>query len=357
MAVKLGRAPAEPLGSHVELSVADGWSRFLAHCERPDVLGGVSAATKKRYRAVCDKHSNFCSKVGVQNWNQVDQAHAEGYGRYLKGRAYADRSIYLELTLIKSVMKWLVGKRMVPESCRFELTLRKPLGSDTYCYTPEQVRAMLFHCHSHPNLAWLANIIRILALTGLRISELLGLRARDVDLDSGTLHIADERSSVARQNLGDLRTTKGRRGRRVPIHEGLNAVFRELLNRSTGRLFMGSQGGKLKADTVRRVFVKEVIAPLSPQFPTPAGDIGFERGRLHGFRHFFVSQAFLGGASEGEVKDWVGHRDTRMVELYRHLREQDSKLKMQQIDFLGDQDDSNCSVVGKSVDNPIASET
>jgi hypothetical protein len=53
------------------------------------------------------------------------------------------------------------------------------------------------------------------------------------------------------------------------------------------------------------------------------------------------------------VKDWVGHRDTRMVELYRHLREHDSKLKLQQIDFLGDQADSNCSIRAASVDNPI----
>ena len=61
--------------------------------------------------------------------------------------------------------------------------------------------------------------------------------------------------------------------------------------------------------------------------------------------------------SEGEVKDWVGHRDTRMVELYRHLREQDSKLKMQRIDFLGDQADSNCSGGGKSVDNSISKQS
>jgi hypothetical protein len=42
-----------------------------------------------------------------------------------------------------------------------------------------------------------------------------------------------------------------------------------------------------------------------------------------------------------------------MVELYRHLREHDSKLKLQQIDFLGSQADSSCSGSGKSVDNAI----
>jgi hypothetical protein len=37
-------------------------------------------------------------------------------------------------------------------------------------------------------------------------------------------------------------------------------------------------------------------------------EIGFEHGRLRSFRHFFVSQAFICGASEGEIREWVWHR-------------------------------------------------
>jgi len=355
MAIKLGRAPVAVVSTTGDLSIADGWSRFLAHCERPDVLGGVSPGTKKRYRAVRDKHLDFCAKEGLPNWAQVDQAHVERYGADLKKRAYADRSIYLELTLIKSVMKWLISKRLIPESCSFSLKLRKPQGSDTYCYTPQQVRVMVGHCQRRHGLQWLGDIVLVLALTGLRISELLGLRGCDIDLSGSTLHVPDERSSAARQKLGDVRTTKGRRGRRIPIHHELRATLDRLVSRADGRLFVGPRGGRLKADTVRRVLVSQVINPLREEFPTGKGEIGFEHGRLHGFRHFFVSQAFLGGASEGEVKEWVGHRDSRMVELYRHLREADSKRKMQQIDFLGVQAGPNSSGGGKSVDGPIVS--
>jgi integrase len=71
----------------------------------------------------------------------------------------------------------------------------------------------------------------------------------------------------------------------------------------------------------------------------PAGETGFEHGRLHSFRHFFCSQAFLDGASEGEIREWLGHADSRMVEHYRHLRGDDAQRKMAQIDFLGSQDD------------------
>jgi len=66
----------------------------------------------------------------------------------------------------------------------------------------------------------------------------------------------------------------------------------------------------------------------------PAGEIGFEHRRLHSFRHFLCSQCFLGGASEGEIKEWLDHADSKMVEHYRHLRCEDAQRKMNQIRFL-----------------------
>jgi hypothetical protein len=79
-----------------------------------------------------------------------------------------------------------------------------------------------------------------------------------------------------------------------------------------------------------------VIEPLKSRFPTPAGEIGFESARIHSFRHAFVSQSFLDGASEGENREWVGHTNSGIVERYRHLRNEDARRKMDRIDFFGD---------------------
>ena len=47
-----------------------------------------------------------------------------------------------------------------------------------------------------------------------------------------------------------------------------------------------------------------------------------------------MSQAFLGGASEGEIREWVGHADSKMVEHYRHLGRKDAMRKMEMINFV-----------------------
>ena len=78
-----------------------------------------------------------------------------------------------------------------------------------------------------------------------------------------------------------------------------------------------------------------MLGPLAARFPTPAGEIGFAHGGVHSFRHYFVTEAFLGGATDGEVRDWVGHRDSRIVERYRHLRDRAARRTMGRLDFLG----------------------
>lgn len=318
-----------------DVSIDIGWNRFLEHCNRPEVLGGVSQSTSKRYRAVRDKHTEFCSKRNIATWSGINKREAEKYGGWLNKCGYAARTIYLELTLIVSVSKWLADENLIPELSRFNLSIRRPQGTNTYCYTQKEVSAIIEHCRDNSDLDWLEGVVLALACTGVRIGELASLRFSDVNFEANTIRIADERGSSRHIALGTERRTKGGRSRAIPISPPLRTVLTRLKRNPDGRLFHGPRGGKLKPDTVRNIFVREVITPLKNRFSTPSGEIGFEHGRLHSFRHYFVSQAFLGGASEGEIMEWVGHSDSKMVAHYRHLKNEDSQRKMQQLDFLG----------------------
>jgi integrase len=175
--------------------------------------------------------------------------------------------------------------------------------------------------------------VKIEGESGMRISELIQLRWSEVDLVLRMITILDNRHSHRSQQAGAKQTTKSGRTRWVPIHPTLRPVLESLPRHQDGRVFHGPRGGRLKADTVRNVFIREVITSLKAKFPTPPGAIGFEHGRLHSFRHFFVSRAFIEGASEGEIREWVGHRDSRIVERYRHLSNKDARRKMEQLQF------------------------
>ena len=74
--------------------------------------------------------------------------------------------------------------------------------------------------------------------------------------------------------------------------------------------------------------------PLSANFPTPDGEAGFRDARFYSFRHYFVSKAFIQGAGEGEIRSWVGHTDSRIVERYRHLSDDDARRKMRGLELV-----------------------
>lgn len=208
---------------------------------------------------------------------------------------------------------------------------------------------MLDLCRSVHELNWLADVIVALATTGMRIGELAALRWSDIDLEAGVITLADNRFSGRAKRAGAVRTTKGRRSRRVDIHAQLSAVLLRLPHRGEGgHVFRGLNRGPLRPDKVLKVLKRDVIGPLKERFPTVEGEIGFADAGLHSFRHFFVTEAFLGGATDGEVRDWVGHRDSRIVERYRHLRGRAAKQTMSRLDFLGSGKDADSVKQNKS---------
>lgn len=312
------------------LRLEEGRTLYEQHLTRPEVAGGASLATQKRYRAVLDKFLPYAREQGVRSWNQVTDRVLSEYLGHLKKEGYADRTLTMEGTLIKQIVGWLVSEGMLTEKQRLRTSLAKPRGTTTYCWKPEEVSAMLAHCSASPRLQWLGAILLTLARTGLRIGELLALEWVDIDLVNGILTVVNDSSGCHERRL-----TKNRESRPIPIHPELLSRLKRLRTSSngTGRVFKGAEGGRLKADDVRIALVKRVIAPLKERFPIPAGDHGFERGRLHSFRHYFISRAANTGIPVKTLQAWIGHRDSEMIDIYYHLSDKESRRQMSSLNF------------------------
>ncbi len=330
-------APEQPS----TVSIEAGWELYFARCGQEEILGGTSRATLQRYKAVKDKHVEFCAAKQIDSWIQIDKNTTLEYGGWLaKIRKLADRTLVLELNLICGVVKWLVEEKHLPPECRFLLKLSKPDGSTTYCYTREQVRRMIEFCNGDSALEWLARAITALVTTGLRINELSKLRWSDIDMAAGVIKITDERARPRRRQSGFERRLKGKRGRALPLNLELRKLLLRLPHHPDGLVFRGKSGARLSDRRVLEGLQGGVIHNLEKEFPTPDGEIGFKDGTVHGLRHFFVSEAYRNGATDAELIEWLGHRDSQLLRIYRHLRPEDGQRKMQQIDFLGLRDES-----------------
>jgi integrase len=196
------------------------------------------------------------------------------------------------------------------------------------------VAAIVGHCRADPELHRLGDVATALASTGLRISELAGLRATDVDAATNVIRLTDE-TALAPAKAGEgRRQTKNSRS--FPISAELKAVLVHLPASPDGLLFHGPRGGRLKPDTVRNVLVRAVLTPLAKRFPPHPRGPGFKGGRLHSFRHYFTSQCATSGVSELAVMGWLGHQASSMVKHYFHRHDRQAQEQMARVTFVQD---------------------
>jgi integrase/recombinase XerD len=147
-------------------------------------------------------------------------------------------------------------------------------------------------------------LIEVLYATGLRVSELVGLRLADVALDRGYV-----------QCLG-----KGRKARIVPVgDQAVHWVQRYLhdarpgfvARRETPFLFVSARGGRRLSRAGFWKILKgygrkaDIRAPLSP----------------HVLRHSFATHLLDRGADLRAIQTMLGHADLSTTQIYTHVLE------------------------------------
>jgi integrase len=316
-----------------ELLLADGRRLYEEHIGRSRVTGGVKRSTQKRYRAVFDKFLPWAAAEGTVSFHQVDAKVLNRYASHLEKKDYSPKTLLNELTTLKQCKRWLIDAGHLVGCEPIKLKLRKAESQRAYCYRPVEVEAIVKRCRDVPTLGWIGDAVTALACTGVRIGELATLKWGDVDLVRSRITLADEsgRSGVQGESK---RTTKSGRSRSFPLHPVLTAILTQLPRRDQ-YVFHGPNGGRLKPDFVRRMLVRHVLKPLAQKFPAVNGGQSFIDGRLHSFRHYFVSMCAANRVPEQAVMDWVGHADSAMVRHYFHMHDEEAQRRMNGLDLLG----------------------
>ena len=182
-------------------------------------------------------------------------------------------------------------------------------------WTPGQVREFLAHVSEHR----LAPLWRLIATTGLRRGEALGLRWADLDLDHARLSVQQSLVSViggpkfnepktlnARRSIDlDAETvTKLRRWRVRLAEEQLSAG--EAWDRS-GLVFVDEIGRPLNPHTVTRVFCRLAAEAKLPPI------------KLHGLRHSHATAMLAAGISPKIAQERLGHFSVSLtLDTYSH---------------------------------------
>ena len=255
-----------------------------------------SPKTLSKYRFVLGLVIELGKRTERQSLSQVDLTFVDKF-RAERARTCAPKTVYNNLYILRQLVKFAISRRMIANDPLVELKIKKCKPTPQPCFDPEQIDQILATASESHRPTFL-----LLAETGLRFGEAQWLTWLDVDLKRNILHVrakdgwktktGDERVVPLSPRLATFLTTHPRRARWVLTATPTSqhpSVDRQISER---RLL---------------VALKRVLRRL-----------GID-GKLHTFRHAFISRCLTLGIEESVVRSWVGHVDSAIMRLYTHI--------------------------------------
>ncbi len=144
-------------------------------------------------------------------------------------------------------------------------------------------------------------MLELLYASGLRVSELVGLKLRDINLERGFLIV-----------LG-----KGSKDRAVPMGETAASSLEAYLKRARHELLGGKESEHLFISSHRRVITRQMFWERIKFYALKAGINS--PVSPHTLRHSFVTHLLDNGADLRAVQAMLGHADISTTQIYTHV--------------------------------------
>lgn len=219
-------------------------------------------------------------------------------------------------TTLRSAMSSAVKRRLIPWNPAVHVELPEETRRPTTVWTPQQLQHFLGAISSHR----LQPLFRLVAVTGLRRGEALGLHWVDVDLDGAAFtvrwQLVDAGSGA---KLSPPKTKSG--GRVVVLDAGTIASLRQHRRMQERERAQWGEGWVDHG----LVFTREDGTPLRPEYVTHlfarlSREHALAPIRLHDLRHTNASLALAAGVPLKVVSQRLGHSTTAITsDLYTHV--------------------------------------
>jgi integrase len=229
-----------------------------------------------------------------------------------KDEGAADKTRHHESVVIKQLVNWACARGIISDNPLKALRLPKARARPQPCFLLEQVDAVL-RAANEPSRSMFA----VLAFTGMRVGELQWLSWDDIDFERSVIHVRSK----------ERWSPKSGRDRVVPTHPRVRSVL-ELLPKGHRWVFTAAPSEKYP-EGGRQINAGHLLAKLKAVLRK----LGIREGKLHTFRHFFISHCANNGVEPFKLMKWVGHSDLSVILQYYAVSDAESQRAMQRISF------------------------
>ena len=224
------------------------------------------------------------------------------YVNHLYSNELSSRSIARHLSVIRNLFRFLIAEGEIAADPTEHLTSPKQWKTIPKFLNREQTEKLICAPDmTKPGGERDRAMIELLYATGMRVSELTGLRLSAIDFGMGLVRV----------------TGKGNKQRLIPVHfEALDTV-RRYMNGARAALLKGKVSTVLFVTARGGGMTRQAFWVAVKRNGKKAGI--FHHLSPHVLRHTFATHLLEGGADLRSVQTMLGHTDLATTEIYTHV--------------------------------------
>ena len=248
------------------------------------------------------RYLDFIEKRGCGEPAAVRSTDVADFLAHLRARGLAPRSRARALSAVRMFHRFLLVEGYAEANPTAIIEAPKTLAKLPQVLSGREVEALLAAPgRDNPQDARDRAMLELLYATGLRVSELVGLRVRDVNVTAGYL----------------MAFGKGGKERLVPMGESACAAVSSYMvaarpvmdrNADNGYLFLSRLGDRMTRQAFWNIIKKRALEAGIRKTISP-----------HTLRHSFATHLLENGADLRSVQTMLGHADLATTQIYTHV--------------------------------------
>ncbi len=274
-------------------------NKFLSYLENEQ---NYSINTIKSYRNDLTNFLNFLYKLNVFNLNEIDYFLLREYLVELHKKKYSARSVNRALSTLRSFFNFLQNEGYIKENPLFLINYQK-VGKRLPVYLhSEEIEELLNVPNKNTPLGFRNFlIIEILYSTGIRVSELINIKIKDINFEDMVIKIFGKGSKERYALFGVVLKNA--------ILKYLKYFRMELLQNKTNDYLLLNKNGNQLTDRGIRLIIDNIVKRS-----------GIKKNiSPHTIRHTFATHMLNNGADLKIVQELLGHSNLSTTQIYTHV--------------------------------------
>ena len=270
---------------------------------------GRAAKTLVKYNQVLAGVVALADKRCVRDLSGLDHRFLDAYRKMRNAGGAAPKTLYNACVILRQLIHFALKRNLLAADPMPGLKMPKPKPTQQPCWTREEVLAILAAAPEDIRVP-----LMLLAELGLRFGEMAWLTGVDIDFTANKIHIRPKEGW--KPKTGDQRC--------VPMSPAVRELLATLPK--TAAWLVPMPPSRTHPGTGRQWSEKRLLNSLKRVLKK------LELvGKLHTFRHSFISNALLRGTAVVVVREWVGHVDPQILALYSHVHDAASQAAMRKL--------------------------